>query len=243
MCTYFFLRDVVGPGTLTLAANRDEALQRPFREPALVDVNGRQVLMPIDEVGGGTWLGTNGRCLAALTNAPREVTDAARRSRGLLVAELLGEADAAAMVTALETALEKQRYNGFNLLLADENTAVCCTHDDDGLQVTPLAAGLHVLHHQAPGADSLLESPAGLALDSLDGLAGDELLDWMAQEWLSSHEPLPFLPHGPCRHGRTRGTVAGTLLHLDARRPERSVSRFLRGRPCEGRWRDAPLPP
>lgn len=91
MCTLILGRDVLGNGTVVLAANRDERRDRASEPPALLhDVplvaGGR------DAVAGGTWLAVReGRAVIALLNR-RDGAGAAppkeRRSRGLLALDV-----------------------------------------------------------------------------------------------------------------------------------------------------------
>jgi uncharacterized protein with NRDE domain len=54
---------------LVVAANRDEALDRPSGPPRRYPLGERSVLAPEDKVGGGTWLGVNDQGLfVGITN-------------------------------------------------------------------------------------------------------------------------------------------------------------------------------
>lgn len=104
---------------LLVAANRDEFFARPTA-PAVYWQDAPQILAGRDLEAGGTWLGItrNGR-FAALTNfrdPQRQLPD--KRSRGELVASFLGGTSSPADY-AHEIARDADRYNGFNLLIAD----------------------------------------------------------------------------------------------------------------------------
>ena len=89
MCTLLIGRDVVAPGIVLLAANRDEDPNRPSDPPGVLSENPR-VVGGRDRVAGGTWLAVRGREAAvAMLNRAGGAAAAAepRRSRGLLALE------------------------------------------------------------------------------------------------------------------------------------------------------------
>ncbi len=130
---------------LVVAANRDEFLARPAMSPLLLSpapriVGGRDLL------AGGTWLGISEHGVAAglLNRRTADAPVADKRSRGLLMLETLAApsaADAAQVLAATDPAT----YNAFTLLVADARTAVVAQNRPDGMQLTELTAGVHVL--------------------------------------------------------------------------------------------------
>ena len=83
------------PGTVLAATgNRNEFLARPASPPRVwPDVEG--VLMPRDDQAGGTWLGLTARGLfVCITNRRGATPERSRRSRGLLVLDILRARDA-----------------------------------------------------------------------------------------------------------------------------------------------------
>lgn len=120
MCLILFAHRCHPNFRLIVAANRDEFLDRPTAPLAFWD-DSPQVLAGRDLKEGGTWLGiTRTGRFAALTN----YRDPARMapnapSRGRLVSDYLqGEEPAHAYLDRL--AARAGSYNGFNLLLGDE---------------------------------------------------------------------------------------------------------------------------
>lgn len=104
---------------LVVAANRDEYFARPT-SPACFWPDLPQIFAGRDLEAGGTWLGvTRGGRFAALTNfrdPQRQLPN--KRSRGELVANFLSATSSPAeYASAIER--EVDRYNGFNLLIAD----------------------------------------------------------------------------------------------------------------------------
>ena len=98
MCTLILGRDVIAPGTVLLAANRDEDPRRPTDPPGVLGPNPR-VVGGRDKVAGGTWLAVRGReaAIAMLnrydpsardTRPPSGVRARELRSRGLLALDV-----------------------------------------------------------------------------------------------------------------------------------------------------------
>lgn len=93
MCTLIVGRDVVAPGTVLLAANRDENPRRPSAPPALL-VERPRVVGGRDLVAGGTWLAFRETWFAvAMLNRrplprPPDPPGTARRSRGALTLDV-----------------------------------------------------------------------------------------------------------------------------------------------------------
>jgi hypothetical protein len=62
MCTVSWCHS---PHGLDLLFSRDESLERPMAEPPVVDrYEGLSTVMPIDPLGGGTWIAANDRGMA-----------------------------------------------------------------------------------------------------------------------------------------------------------------------------------
>jgi uncharacterized protein with NRDE domain len=81
MCWIAILFQINPRWPLIVAANREEARQRPTRAPFRWPEE-PAIWAGRDDVAGGTWLGVNAAgLLAAVTNRPEAKLDAARRSR------------------------------------------------------------------------------------------------------------------------------------------------------------------
>src|SRR2546421_10112521 len=95
MCTLAFAVRPSPDVLLAVTGNRNEFLARPASPPRVwPELPG--VLMPRDEMAGGTWLGLTARGLfVCVTNRRGAAPDPARPSRGLLVLEALRGPDAA----------------------------------------------------------------------------------------------------------------------------------------------------
>ncbi|MEM7787913.1 MAG: NRDE family protein [Bacteroidota bacterium] len=143
MCLLLFAVDPRPDVRLVVAANRDEFWARPAAQMTWW-ADAPNVLAGRDLEAGGTWMGTthDGRW-AALTNvrdpqAPRR----AERSRGHLVADFL-RGSTSATETAASVHAARDRYDGFNLVLADAG-AVCVvsTRSDQPTELGPGVYGL-----------------------------------------------------------------------------------------------------
>src|SRR3546814_5219481 len=97
MCTVVILRRPGEAWPLIVAANRDELLDRTWREPARHWPDRPEVVAGLDELAGGSWLGLNDHgIVAAILNRRHSLGPAPdKRSRGELVLDALDHADAA----------------------------------------------------------------------------------------------------------------------------------------------------
>ena len=151
MCLILFAWQAHPDYPLLVAANRDEWRERPAAAAAWWD-DAPDILAGRDLEAGGTWLGITRRGrFAAITNfrdpADRKST---APSRGQLVSDYLR--GSAAPRDYLESlAANAARYNGFNLLLADENT-LCYFGSREGT-IIDVAPGIHGL------SNHLLDEP------------------------------------------------------------------------------------
>lgn len=135
---------------VVVAANRDEALDRPSIGPFLWP---RGFLAPRDERALGTWLGlTRTGLFVGVTNRFPTVRDAARVSRGALVADALEAADARALHAQL-LRVDPLRYNAFHLMYADARDAFVTWSDGEALHQVTLAPGLHIVTERSFGSD------------------------------------------------------------------------------------------
>lgn len=253
MCTIIAAVDVWAGLPLVIAANRDEALNRPASEPrvwAAGEVASRRVLAPRDLQAGGTWLGVNDASLfVGITNRRTGLrgSDPSRRSRGELVFKALGEATHLAARDQVRK-LDARDYNPFHLLLADPNGALVVWGDAQRLHEVELGPGIHWITERSFGAG---ESARHQILTELAAeLAGGPAPD--VERWRSiladhrPHQPPGVSPgvasvgfDSMCVHARllNYGTRSSTLVSLEAGRSSAAPAqlRFLHanGRPCE----------
>ena len=238
MCTLIAGRDVLGPGTMLLGANRDENAGRPSDPPRLLShaplvVGGR------DRLAGGTWLAVReGPAAVALLNRRDPVFERGtppppRRSRGLLaldVARLGGE-------RALEQSLALVRassYGPFTLFFASPMDCWAIAHEPDREpRVIPVTPGWHVLTHQE--LDDRSEPRAAWLVEHLRGYVPGSPAE------AEDHMATLLRRHGDdgapavCLHDGRMVTVSSSIVYLD----EHGVRyRHAEGRPCERAFED-----
>jgi uncharacterized protein with NRDE domain len=148
---------------LVLAANRDEYYARPTAPAAFWD-EVPHLLAGKDLRAGGTWLGiTKQGRIAAITNYRDPATNKTNApSRGKLVTGfLLGQESPKHFLEGL--AQEKDRYNGFNLIIGDNDQLYWFSNRADGAH--KLSSGVYGLSNR------LLDTPWPKVTRSKDAMA------------------------------------------------------------------------
>jgi|SRR6185295_8309250 len=238
MCTLILGRDVLGPGTVLLAANRDEQPNRPT-DPPRVLVERPRVIGGRDRLAGGTWLAIREQRAAVAILNRREMAPAApadlatRRSRGLLaidVAVAPGESLAHAALERARAALIEAAYAPFTLVFAAPDSCWALAHDGTHHRHQEIPPGWHVITHQ--DLDDPSEPRTAYVLGQLAGWQprSPEEAERRALELLARHEePRVCLHEGPMV------TVSSSLVGIAA-----AGARYLHaeGRPCEVPYRD-----
>ncbi|MFH1808703.1 MAG: NRDE family protein [Pseudomonadota bacterium] len=215
MCTLTVAVGLWPQWPLLVAANRDEQLDRASLPPRAWQGERWRFFAPEDAVAGGTWLGLNQRGLfVGVTNRFGAPPDPARRSRGLLVRDLL-DFDDAGTAAAHAAALDPAAYNPFHLILADREGAHRLFHDGVRMQGEVLAPGWHVVTERSLGAGSS-ERP-GFVQRAVQALPPATPPDDEALLRILSHHDDPGF-EGVCVHAPrwNYGTRSSTLLRLGA---------------------------
>lgn len=235
MCTLIVLHRCFDDVPLLVAANRDEFLDRPAEPPALRHWGGRRVLAPRDLEAGGTWLGLNDSGLfAAITNRPTAHKDTGRRSRGLVVADALAEADAARAAQRL-LQLPPDSYNPFNVLVSDGREAFAIVYEEKPV-VSRLEPGAHVIGNADPDAADVPKVARLLArAQRIARGPGSEALEALA-DLCRRHEAAASPLEDACIHAGGYGTRCSTLLRRGA--GEGDAFLFAAGPPCEAPYED-----
>ncbi len=144
MCLLAVLWRTVDDAPLIVAANREEAYDRPGSPPQPV-ADPVRFVAGLDSRAGGTWLGVNQRGLiVAVTNGPKSELPSKPRSRGLLARDVLHCRTASEASNQAANELATNRFAGCNFLCADTD-AVYVIHGGDWLRLLPLPPGRHVL--------------------------------------------------------------------------------------------------
>jgi uncharacterized protein with NRDE domain len=238
VCTLIVAWQVFEDTPICVAANRDEAVDRPSSPPS-VRAGDPAILAPRDERAGGTWIGYNeADVLTAVTN--RWVPGDGERSRGLLVEDCLGKRSASAAIDTVESELQRRSYAPFHLFVTDEQTCHLVVHDGDGDGTThQLSPGVHVIVNVGFDGEWFVPErrpEAGRQQARNAERVGEVLranID-TAAEWteragtiLGDHE------YGVCIHGNGFGTRSSSLIRLGTER----VFEYADGPPCEADFR------
>jgi len=260
MCTLIIGRDVVAPGTVLLAANRDEDPARPSDPPGVLSgspllVGGR------DRRAGGTWLAVReSRAVVAILNRRDRSGEPAppapdHRSRGSLVLDVAaaGEGDRTGNATtadALEplhatagaglsraallraiAALSAARYAPCTLVFAaPEASWVMALESDAAPRFEALAAGWHVLTHA--DLDDPTEPRTAWLVRELAGFTPASLdeAERRVDQLLRSHGDPTAGVPPVCLHRGRMVTVSSSSVWLA---PGEARYRHAEGRPCE----------
>lgn len=222
-------------GSLVVAANRDERRDRPADGP-LVWTRRPGVLAGVDRRGGGTWLAVNPYgVVAAVTNRPTDDgEDPARPSRGELPLIAAGQTSAVRGEHAVMARLGQTRYNGFNLLIADRESAWVFQGPTAQVSLDPIWTGIHIVANGAFNDDA--DPRVARARTLLDRAPAevDALIERLAQVCADT-APCGDRP-ALCVAGGEAGTVSSSILHIDA---DRRLGRYLHapGPPSECDYR------
>jgi uncharacterized protein with NRDE domain len=243
VCTLAVAWRALADAPVAVAANRDEALDRPAEPPARRTFDGVAAVAPRDARAGGTWLGYNDHgVVVAVTNRWGVGVDGGR-SRGLLVGDALAARSAAAARETVERAVEREEYAGFEVVVADADGATLLEWTGR-LAARPLAPGVSVVVNVGAAladgetfgdeTDDRAAAQAGDARRLRDHLAVDG--DERAGAWLDrAGAALGDHAFGACVHGDGFGTRSSSLLALRA--DGRREYRFADGPPCETPYR------
>lgn len=240
VCTFIVAWQVFPDAPVVVAANRDEALDRPAHPPGVYAENPR-VIAPWDEEAGGTWIGYNDHgVVAAVTNRWLDEDLVAERSRGLLVGDALEHESAEDAARLVERSVREFEYDGFNLVLVDRNAALLLEWDGS-LRVRNLGPGVHIVVNV--GADGRYEIPATRsdagerqaentrrALEELQPAPGERSEEWhdRAAATLRDHD------YGFCVHGEEFGTRSSSLVRVES--DGTASYRFADGPPCQSEY-------
>jgi len=231
MCTLIAFHNCRADWPLVVAANRDEKLERQAGPPRALARQPR-LWAGVDREAGGTWLGLNARGLVVgLTNAARPVRDPRRRSRGLLVIDLLGEPDAESAARRLEAAAAAD-YNPCQIFISDTRRAFLGALDA-GIEIQDLAAGLHILTNAAPGDPEEPRRAEVVRLLGVNGPAEEKSIEDL-KLILSRHAPVP--ERSVCLHRPSFGTRSASLIAAGGRRAPLYL--HAEGPPCRSEWKD-----
>jgi uncharacterized protein with NRDE domain len=183
--------------------------------------------MPRDDQAGGSWLGLTARGLfVCITNRRGASPDPGRRSRGLLVVDLLRARDTS-HVRELISAVPPSRYNGFHLVFADARDMAVAVCDGDRLEIHPLSPGEpHLVTERSYGAG--------------EGVREAEVMREVAPLLLQAGVTAATLRPPMQRHGPT--PLEGACVHADelGYGTRSSIQLVLRDSSCDFLWTQGP---
>jgi uncharacterized protein with NRDE domain len=238
MCTLVLAWQVFPDYPVAVAANRDESIDRDSNPPGLLS-DDPEILAPSDAEAGGTWIGYNAHGLfVAVTNRWTDRDLVGERSRGLLVRDALEAESAEAAARHAERAVERDEYEGFNLVVADDRAAVLLEWDGQ-LRVRNLDPGVHVVMNTGPIGDVDIpeswpergEEQAANGRKVRTALQADP--DEGSEEWLDrAADILGDHEYGVCVHHEEFGfgTRSSSLIAIDG--VGDGTYRFADGPPC-----------
>jgi uncharacterized protein with NRDE domain len=232
-----------------VAANRDEFFSRATSPPLVLDQESG-IFGGRDDVAGGTWLAVNrhGVVAALLNRRTDDPPDQKRESRGQLCLAMLREPSAETARAAI-VAQAPQRYNPFNLLVADARHAWIATNLGAAMMVTDLDPGLHLITNLDLNDPTCPRIAASYQLFA-ELLRGDapkpstvEFRDRL-HTILSAHDTeldprSPGFGNSLCLHSAQYGTRSSSLIFLDG---ARRWSYFHANEPpCRGHYAPQPV--
>ncbi len=174
MCTLLLGRDLLGPGTLVLATNRDEDPERTSSRPTRLAAR-TPIACGRDLRAGGTWLAVRGgqdpAAAALLNRRPEPDAPAPARSRGELPLALVTAPDPRVIAHSL---LQSTAYGPCTLLWLSPETCWALTLAPGRRQLQHIGPGWHVITHadlddpSEPRTEWLLRQLAGFAPNSFE---------------------------------------------------------------------------
>ncbi|WP_336022254.1 NRDE family protein [Halobellus salinisoli] len=259
MCTLTLAWRVFADAPVVVAANRDELLDRESEAPAVRDGDPKFVA-PRDLEAGGTWIGYNeSGIFCGVTNRWVDVPGGGERSRGLLVRDVLEAERADEARRVVESAVEADTYDGFNLVVAERGAAVrdgtgtgesgrtprAYLFEWDGeLRVRELEPGVHVVVNVGVDGENF-EPESGPERGAEQAENAERVREALApgttegpESWRDrAADVLADHDYGVCVHDPERrfGTRSSSLVTLFA--DGTSDFQFADGPPCETPFR------
>lgn len=235
MCLLAIQYKLVPESPILVAANRDEAYDRPSTLPSIQSGKPR-ILCATDQQAGGTWLGVNQHGLfVAAANRPKMSAPPSPKSRGILCRDLLRAGSARQAVDIALEELSSGQYDGVNFLCADFESG-WVVHGGEEIETVQLAPGLSIL------SNSDVNDPHNERVKLAKRLLTLQMLDSpvkflaVASKAFSRASAAPSRP-GMVLRGAKRGTVSSTLVAL-GKKPRDAIFQYADGAPDESKYED-----
>jgi uncharacterized protein with NRDE domain len=235
MCLLAIQYKSVPEAPILVAANREEAYDRPTLAPS-IQAGKPRVLCGIDARAGGTWLGVNQNGMfVGLCNRIKFAPPPSPKSRGLLCKEMLRAGSARQAVDLALEELSNNKYDGANFVVAD-NESGWVVHGSDDPEVVELTEGLTIVG--AGDINDPRDERSKLARRLLTLQMLDSAVKFLAVSSKAFARP-PAAPDRPGMviRGKERGTVSSTLIAL-GKKPRDAIFQYASGSPDESRYED-----
>lgn len=181
-----------------LAANRDEFYERPSASVSLWN-DAPDVIAGKDLQSGGTWLGiTKKGRIAAVTNYREAGSFRGNApSRGWLVRDFLcGQENPKGYIKKIEK--EKDRYNGFSLILGDTSQMFYFSNRSSAMELAPGLYGLSNRQLDTPWPKTLRGKNAlGLLLSKTENPLPEDIFNILSDRSKPDDSELPDTGVGP----------------------------------------------
>lgn len=235
MCFLALAYRLVPGYPVVLAANRDERLDRPGLPPQEISPN---VWAGVDPVAGGTWLGVNrhGRVVAVANVRSELPLDGEARSRGLACLDMLRAPYGDEPVARIQEMVRRDRYNPFNLLVADTAAAWIATFEHGRLLWREAAKGVHVIGKRGIDSPPDAKVARGHALIKIKDDVESSLT--MLSHVCRDHGQMANGEDAICVHGAGFGTLSSTLMAVHDGEMRRWRYLHAEGHPCSSRYSD-----
>jgi len=226
MCSVSWLVDRNG---YQVFFNRDEQKSRALAlPPQQLNIDGVEVLMPIDPQGMGSWISLNeyGLSLCLLNNYQGIVPDGELVSRGLLLRQLASNYSVHGVIHAFKQ-LELRQFAPFSLLVFDpeltpELRAVMAL-EWDGTQ-----SRIHATDSPLFSSGVDLVAVRDYRLSIYQHLTSEEMSEEQLLKFHTQHHP-EYLHMSTCMHRKDAHTVSFT--HLAVTSDDTSMA-YVAGCPC-----------
>jgi uncharacterized protein with NRDE domain len=235
MCLLAIQYKSVPEAPILVAANREEAYDRPSLVPAIQPGKPR-VLSGVDTKAGGTWLGVNQNGLfVGAANRPRLFVPSAPKSRGLLCRDLLRANSARHAVDMAMEELTGNKCDGVNFIIADAESG-WAVHGGDDPNVAPLEEGLNII--SSFDLNDGRDERQKLARRLLTLQMLDSAVKFLAVASKAFARP-PAAPDRPgmVLRSKERGTVSSTLIAL-GKKPRDAIFQYANGSPDVAKYED-----
>lgn len=235
MCLLAIQYKLVPESPILVAANRDEAYDRPSSLPSIQSGKPR-ILCATDQQAGGTWLGVNQHGLfVAAANRPKLSSPLSPKSRGILCRDLLRAGSARQAVDMALDELSSGQYEGVNFLCADFDSG-WVVHGGEEVETVELEPGLTVLSNSDANDPHNERVKLAKRLLTLQMLDSPVKFLAVASKAFARPSTAPNRP-GMVMKGSNRGTVSSTLVAL-GKKPRDAIYQYAEGSPDVTKYED-----